>query len=171
MGQGASAAAEGSIALGQGSVASRANTVSVGNSQSSRQVTNVAAGTEGTDAANVNQVRSAATEAKSYTDSKFASWDTQIDQYREDMDRRFQTVDRHLDRQGAMTSAMVSMATNAAGVQSERGRVAVGAGFQSGERALSIGYARKIGDRASFSLGGAFSGDEKTAGVGFGVDL
>ncbi|MEB1610518.1 hypothetical protein FHT08_003588 [Xanthomonas campestris] len=171
IGQGASATAEGSVALGQGAVAERANTVSVGNAQSARQITRVAAGTEATDAANVDQVRSGVAEAKSYTDRRLADWSTQMDQYRDDMDRRFQTVDRRLDRQGAMTSAMVSMATNAAGVQSERGRIAVGAGFQSGERALSVGYAKKIGERASFSLGGAFSGDEKTAGVGFGVDL
>jgi len=34
-----------------------------------------------------------------------------------------------------------------------------------------VGYSKPIGDRASFSIGGAFSGDEKSAGVGFGIDL
>jgi hypothetical protein len=36
---------------------------------------------------------------------------------------------------------------------------------------LSVGYAKQIGERASFSIGGAFSDDEKSAGVGFGFDL
>jgi hypothetical protein len=47
----------------------------------------------------------------------------------------------------------------------------VGAGFQAGESALALGYGRRVGQRGSFSLGGAFSGSEKSAGVGFGVDL
>jgi len=70
-----------------------------------------------------------------------------------------------------MGSAMLNMAINAAGGTSERGRIAVGAGFQGGERALSVGYGRRVSQRVSFSLGGAFSGSEKSAGVGFGLDL
>ena len=66
---------------------------------------------------------------------------------------------------------MLNMAINAAGSQSPRGRIAMGAGFQGGEQALSVGYGRKLGKRGSFSLGGAFSSGEKSAGVGFGVDL
>ena len=48
-----------SVALGAGSVANRANTVSMGNVGSERQVTNVAAGTQDTDAVNVAQFNSA----------------------------------------------------------------------------------------------------------------
>jgi len=88
----------------------------------------------------------------------------------DDVDRRLHRQDRRIDRMGAMSAAMLNMAINAAGTQSERGRIAVGAGFQGGERSLSVGYGRRIG-RASFSLGGAFSGSERSAGVGFGVDL
>jgi hypothetical protein len=87
------------------------------------------------------------------------------------VDRRFSEQDRRLDRMGAMSSAMLNMAINAAGSRSPRGRVAVGAGWQNGENALSVGYSKPIGERASFSIGGAFSGDEKSAGVGFGIDL
>src|SRR5690606_15644432 len=65
LGQGASVTAEGAVALGQGSVADRANTVSVGSVGNERQVTNVAAGTADTDAANVAQVK----EARAYADS------------------------------------------------------------------------------------------------------
>ncbi|MEF3081994.1 ESPR-type extended signal peptide-containing protein [Luteimonas sp. SMYT11W] len=186
IGQGASVTAQGAVALGQGAVADRANTVSVGNATQQRQITNVAAGTQTTDAANVGQVRAGVTEAKAYadttatqavatskayTDQRLASWGDQFEVYRGDVERRFSDTERRIDKQGAMSAAMLNMATNAAGTQSPRGRVAVGAGFQSGEQALSIGYAKKVGERASFSLGGAFSGDEKSAGIGFGIDL
>src|SRR5690606_17754812 len=76
------------------------------------------------------------------------------------VDRRIDRQDRRIDRQGAMGAAMLNMAINAAGSHSPRGRVAVGAGFQGGERALSLGYGKRIGQRGSFSLGGAFSGSE-----------
>ena len=56
------------------------------------------------------------------------------------------------------------------GEQVHNGRIAVGAGFQGGKKGLSIGYGKRIG-RASFSLGSAFSGSERSAGVGLGLDL
>ncbi len=113
--------------------------------------------------------------ANAYTDSQIAKLvgldaGTINDRF-DTIDRRLNRQDRRIDRQGAMGSAMLNMAINAAGSQSPRGRVAVGAGFQGGEQALSIGYGRRVGQRASFSLGGAFSGSEKSAGVGFGIDL
>lgn len=106
-----------------------------------------------------------------YTDTRVGALQDEFDLFRGDVDRRFHDTDRRIGRMGAMTSAMTNMAMNAAGTQSPRGRVAVGAGFQDGEQALSIGYARKVGARGSFSLGGAFGGGEKSAGVGFGLDL
>ncbi len=59
MGNGASASADNSVALGAGSVADRANTVSVGSAGNERQITNVAAGTQSTDAVNLGQMDSA----------------------------------------------------------------------------------------------------------------
>ncbi|WP_193727254.1 YadA-like family protein [Burkholderia sp. BE17] len=52
--------ANGAVALGAGSQASRANTVSVGSAGSERQIVNVAAGTQGTDAVNMAQLHGAA---------------------------------------------------------------------------------------------------------------
>ncbi|HZZ11222.1 MAG TPA: hemagglutinin, partial [Paraburkholderia sp.] len=46
-----------SVALGGGAVADRDNTVSVGSANLQRQITNVANGTQGTDAVNLNQLR------------------------------------------------------------------------------------------------------------------
>jgi hypothetical protein len=109
--------------------------------------------------------------AKSYTDQKFAAWNDQFDQLRNDVEKRLAGTDRRIDRQGAMSSAMLNMAINAAGTQSERGRIAIGAGWQGGQSALSIGYGKRIGKSGSFSLGGAISRGEKSAGVGFGIDL
>ncbi|WP_166735275.1 YadA family autotransporter adhesin [Serratia fonticola] len=59
LGAGSSASGSRSVALGYGSVAERDNSVSVGSVGHERQVTNVAAGTARTDAANVGQVNDA----------------------------------------------------------------------------------------------------------------
>ncbi|MGU3779470.1 YadA-like family protein [Burkholderia metallica] len=53
--------ANGAVALGAGSKATRANTISVGSAGSERQIVNVAAGTQGTDAVNVAQLSGVAT--------------------------------------------------------------------------------------------------------------
>ncbi|MGO3128395.1 MAG: YadA-like family protein, partial [Luteimonas sp.] len=182
LGQGASVTAEGAVALGQGSVADRANTVSVGSAGNERQITNVAAGTQATDAANYGQVQTVAAEAKAYTDNtatqtlssanaytdqKFATWNDSFETFKGDVDRRFYDTDRRIDRQGAMGAAMLNMATSAAGIRTQN-RVGVGVGFQGGESALSVGYQRAMSDRATLTVGGAFSGDEKSVGVGAG---
>ena len=109
--------------------------------------------------------------AKSYADRKFDMLDDRFEALRDDVHDRLKNQDRRIDKMGAMNSAMMSMAINAANSRSERGRVGVGAGFQGSEKALSVGYSRQIGGRASFSLGGAFSGAESSAGIGFGIDL
>lgn len=69
IGAGSHATADDSVALGASSVADRASTVSVGSAGGERQITNVAAGTQGTDLVNVNQLNDAVTQSNSYTDS------------------------------------------------------------------------------------------------------
>ncbi|WP_428840255.1 YadA-like family protein [Burkholderia cenocepacia] len=59
IGRGATAQANQSVALGDGAMADRANTVSVGSAARQRQITNVAAGTQDTDAVNVSQLKGA----------------------------------------------------------------------------------------------------------------
>ncbi|EJE6497615.1 YadA-like family protein, partial [Salmonella enterica] len=150
------------------------------------RISNVQAGVAGTDAANVDQVRQGIAESRTYTDTKTqetlreskAYTDSRVDDMwrgvediAAQVDRRFHETDKRINRQSAMTAAMVQMATNAAGSRSERGRIGAGLGWSSGERALSIGYSRAIGERGSFSIGGALSGGESSAGVGFGFDL
>ena len=74
VGQGSSATAANSVALGQGSVADRANTVSVGGAGNTRQITNVAAGVQNTDAVNVGQmnasIENAITQSNTYVDNR-----------------------------------------------------------------------------------------------------
>src|SRR3546814_872860 len=60
VGYGAYAGAGNSVALGAGSIADRVNSVSVGDVGGERQITNVAAGTEDTDAVNLAQLNEAA---------------------------------------------------------------------------------------------------------------
>ena len=59
MGAGSQAIADNAVALGADSVADRANAVSVGSKGNERQITNVAEGTEDTDAVNVGQLKKA----------------------------------------------------------------------------------------------------------------
>ncbi|WP_309243947.1 YadA family autotransporter adhesin [Caballeronia sp. EK] len=78
MGANANASADNSVALGANSVADRANTVSVGSAGNERQITNVANGEQQTDAVNVRQLNLASAQAQSYTDSRIAGVQSQI---------------------------------------------------------------------------------------------
>ena len=153
------------------------------------RIANVADAVDATDAVNLGQMEagdaetlSAANEytdntatetltsANAYTDQRFAELtglSDDFEAFRGQVDQRFNQQDRRIDRQGAMSSAMLNMATSTAGIRT-RNRVGVGVGFQGGERALSVGYQRAVSDRAAVTIGGAFSGQEKSAGVGVG---
>jgi autotransporter adhesin len=170
LGAGSNAVAN-SVALGAGAVATEAGTVSVGNAGAESRVVHVADAVAATDAVNLRQMQAAQAatlnEARAYTDQRMQALSDQF----VELDARIDRQDTRIDRVGAMSSAMMSMSINAAQGRSDRGRLAAGAGWQNGENALSVGYARNIGDRVSISLGGAFSSDDTSAGIGFGIDL
>ncbi len=107
------------------------------------------------------------TASKSYTDSKFVAMQQNFDTFRNDVWTRLEQTDRRIDRNGAMQSAMSQMTASAAGVRTTN-RMAVGVGVQNGQAALSVGYQRAVGDKAAFTIGGAFSGNDSSAGVGYG---
>ena len=67
LGHNAKVTGEGGVALGSGSVANRANAVSVGRNDANRQIINVAAGTEDTDAVNVSQLKDVKAEAEKHS--------------------------------------------------------------------------------------------------------
>jgi autotransporter adhesin len=146
------------------------------------RLANVANGVAATDAANLGQVQAGdadtlatantytdntatetLTSANEYTDARFAAWGDQFS----GVEQRFQQQDRRIDRQGAMAGAYAGMATNTSGLGG-RNRIGVGVGAQGGEQALAVGYQRALGNRASVSLGGAFSGSEKSVSAGAG---
>ena len=167
VGDRAVASAANSVALGAGSVADRANSVSVGSVGAERQITHVADGTEATDAVNKGQLDRGMASANAYTDGRVQALDDSFEALRGDVDQRLRGMDRRIDRQGAMGTAMLTMATSAAGVRTDN-RVGVGVGFQGGESALSLGYQRAISERATLTVGGAFSGDDRSIGLGGG---
>lgn len=153
------------------------------------RIANVADAVEATDAVNLGQVEagdaqtlSAANEytdttatqtlttANAYTDTRFAELaglSDSFEAFRGDTDRRFHQQDRRIDKLAAMSGAYAGMAMNTAGLAG-RNRVGVGVGAQGGEQALAVGYQRAIGNRASVSIAGAFSGDEKSVSAGAG---
>jgi autotransporter adhesin len=129
VGSGASAAADNSVALGAGSVASRDNTVSVGSPGSERQITNVAAGTADTDAANVGQVNSGVQQAENwasnYTDQRIGALSSQIQQIG--------------NRANAGVAAAMAMAGLPQAYEPGKSMAAVAAGTFRSESSIAVG--------------------------------
>jgi len=129
VGSGASAAADNSVALGAGSVANRDDTVSVGSPGSERQITNVAAGTADTDAANVGQVNSGVQQAEnwaaSYTDQKLGALSSQIQQIG--------------NRANAGVAAAMAMAGLPQAYEPGKSMAAVAAGTFRSESSIAVG--------------------------------
>ncbi|MFA5323180.1 MAG: YadA-like family protein [Smithella sp.] len=168
-----SATGNNSIAIGGGSVASEENVVSVGNATTQRRITNVAAGTAGTDAVNKDQLDAAIAsvtsdtssleEAKAYTDDKIAVNNTS----------------------GALDPSATgadSVAVGSGAVASAANTVAVGSNAQAtGTNAIAIGRGATatgsvaVGTGASASNGGSAFGDNTTssgtnsAAIGYGA--
>jgi trimeric autotransporter adhesin len=162
IGANATASSNNSVALGANSVADRANSVSMGTSAAGgqRQVTNVAAGTQGTDAVNVNQMQqSVATGVKSangYTDT-----------LRNDVNAGFSLANNHINSVGAMSSAMSMMAGSAAAIADKDNRFAAGTGVYRNKTAIAVGFQKRFGNNMVLTLGGSTTGEESTGGAGF----
>ncbi len=146
-----SATGDNSVAIGNGSTADRDNEFSVGSEGNERIVSNVGAGVRPTDAVNVQQMNDRFEAERKYVDD------------------RFHSVDKRFDRMGAMSSAYAGMAINTAGLTGDN-RVGAGVGAQNGRTALAVGYQRILGEKknVSVSLGGAFSGSDKSVSAGAG---
>ena len=131
-----------------------------------KPISNVGDGVADTDAVNVGQVNAryeqAVSESKTYTDTRFNAM-------QDDFNQRFEAVDGRIDRMAALSGAYAGMAMNTAGL-SGKNRVGAGVGVQGGKTALAVGYQRIVGRRnnASVSIGGAFSGSEKSVSAGAG---
>ncbi|MDA3451446.1 YadA-like family protein, partial [Acinetobacter sp. AOR43_HL] len=159
--------AKNAVVLGNDSVSDRDNTVSVGAKGKERQIIHVADAVEDTDAVNYQQLKAAERSTNSYTNERVNALNSAFNDYRMETEQRFHKVDERFNRQGAMTAAMMNMASSAASVRGQN-RVGVGAGFQGQEQAVSIGYQRIINENTSLTIGGAFTKEESSGGVGVG---
>ncbi|WP_256858636.1 YadA-like family protein [Pseudomonas synxantha] len=158
-GNGAQATAQNSVALGANSVADRENSVSVGSAGGERQITNVAAGTRGTDAANIDQVSrgimNANINSKAYTDQRFA-----------DLKHNLKQQDDTLSAgiAGAMAMASLPRSSVAGGSMTS-----VAMGNYRGQSALAIGVSHvSENGRWSTNFMGTTSSQNDT-GVAVGV--
>ncbi|TLG90859.1 hypothetical protein FEM54_15720 [Pseudomonas edaphica] len=158
-GNGAQATAQNSVALGANSVADRENSVSVGSAGGERQITNVAAGTRGTDAANIDQVSrgimNANINSKAYTDQRFT-----------DLKRNLKQQDDTLSAgiAGAMAMASLPRSSVAGGSMTS-----VAMGNYRGQSALAIGVSHvSENGRWSTNFMGTTSSQNDT-GVAVGV--
>ena len=155
-GANAVASADNAVAVGAHSVADRANSVSVGSVGNERSITNVAEGTQATDAVNKAQL--------DRVDNKVAD----VQQGLGNVQNQVNQIDTKVNRVGAMSAAMSTMMASAAGLQTDN-RMAIGTGVYRGQAALAIGYQRKIGSRATVTIGGSTAGgSEYNVGVGAG---
>ncbi|WP_149135782.1 YadA family autotransporter adhesin [Cupriavidus campinensis] len=129
VGADAKASADNSVALGAGSVADRADTVSVGNADAERQIVNVAAGTQDTDAVNLGQMRSYASQGNSQT----------LNQANAYTNRQVGAVRRDAN---AGTASAMAMAGLPQAVKPGKGMAALGASAYSGESAVALGVSK-----------------------------
>jgi len=163
-GAGASASANNAVALGAGAVADREDTVSVGRAGGERQITNVAAGVQGTDAVNVSQLNERMADANAYTDGRMQDmWDNVND--------RFDHASRQANRGIAGAAALVQVTPYLpgksvlnAGMATYRGETALGVGVSrwsdNGRVNVNAGVSAARGDRPIFRVGvGVVLGD------------
>ncbi len=173
LGNGATVTSDTGVALGAASVADRAGmngttekysnvavtstagAVSVGSAGNERQITNVAGGTEDTDAVNVRQLDSAIAQTNQYFSNQFYNLRSEIDK-----------VDKDASAGSAASMAMASMPQS---VLPGKAMMTAGVGHYEGQSALAVGV-------SNFSENGRwvvnFNGSANTRGkVGAGVGV
>ncbi|VVA47985.1 Adhesin YadA precursor [Serratia ficaria] len=151
LGNGSKATGNNAVALGAGSEASRDNSVSVGAVGNERQVTNVARGTSGTDAVNVDQLHD--------VENGFTR---QIAGVRNDI--------QHLDnRLSAGVAAAMAMSSLPQPYQAGASMFSMGGASWSGESGVAMGVSA-ISENGKWVLKGAASSSSRgDVGAGVGV--
>ncbi|AEA63090.1 Putative membrane-anchored cell surface protein [Burkholderia gladioli BSR3] len=154
-----------SVALGQGSTdGGRSNVVSVGSSTQQRQITNVAAGTEGTDAVNLNQLNALSTSMS----QSFSGQQSQLNLLGSQLAQTQQAVQQtnQMARQGIAAATALTMLP-----QVEPGKtvnMAIGVARFAGESGMAFGASAHVTTNGILKLGIGVSGQNKTYGVGYG---
>ncbi|HHQ6628452.1 TPA: YadA family autotransporter adhesin, partial [Serratia fonticola] len=149
LGGASSASGSNSVALGYGSVADRNNSVSVGGVDNERQITNVAAGTSRTDAANVGQVNDA-----------FQSLGNSMNKKINDLDKKLT---------GGIASA-IAMSGIPQAYLPDSSLVGASASTYNGQSAISVGVS-KISENGKFIMKISGSGNTQSdfgAAIGVG---
>jgi len=124
LGDKANASAANSVAIGANSIANRANAVSVGQEGAERQIVNVAAGTSGTDAVNLNQMNSALSQQSTAFNQQISGLQNSIN-----------TVEKNAYAGVAAAMAMPNLTPSGPG----RTVVAAGGGYYKGSSAAAVG--------------------------------
>ncbi|WP_373285152.1 YadA family autotransporter adhesin [Silvimonas iriomotensis] len=166
LGAGASASADNSVALGAGSVADRAGTVSVGSAGNERIISNVAAGVQGTDAVNVEQLNQGVASANSYTDQQVGGVNQRVD----GVYRSLNDLDDSTRRGIAAAAALMNIVPYVPG----KTTMNAGTAIYRGRAAVAVGASR-WNDRGTVNVNGGVSsaGNNNTifrAGVGVVFD-
>ncbi|WP_297202371.1 YadA-like family protein, partial [uncultured Pluralibacter sp.] len=125
LGNNSSAKGKNTVALGTGSVADRDNSISVGAAGSERQITNVARGTRGTDAVNVDQLKQGIDMSNQYTDNKFGQLK--------------HMVNKQTNKLSAGIAGAMAMATLPQPYSPGASMMAMSGGSYKGQSALAIG--------------------------------
>ncbi len=114
-----------SVALGYNSVTDRDNSVSVGSVGNERQITNVAAGTQNTDAVNVGQLKDGVNNSYQYTNKKFNDLKNMVDDQK--------------DKLSAGVAGAMAMAGLPQPYQPGASMVGLAGGTYQGESAIALG--------------------------------
>lgn len=147
-----------SVAIGANSTdEGRSNVVSVGSSAQQRQITNVAAGTQGTDAVNLNQLNTLSTSVS----QSMQNQQTQINS----LGSALQQTDT-MARQGIAAATALTMLP-----QVEPGKVinvAVGVARFAGQSGMAFGASAHLTTNGILKLGVGVAGSNRTFGAGYG---
>ncbi|MBN3817158.1 hypothetical protein G3N57_11310, partial [Paraburkholderia sp. Se-20369] len=147
-----------SVAIGANSNdGGRSNVVSVGSDSQQRQITNVAAGTQGTDAVNLNQLNALSTTMSQSVQNQQAQINS--------LGSQLQQTDS-MARQGIAAATALTMMP-----QVEPGKtinVAVGVARFAGQSGMAFGASAHVSPNGILKLGIGVSGSNKTYGAGYG---
>ncbi|MDP5008241.1 MAG: YadA-like family protein [Glaciimonas sp.] len=96
-------------------------------------------------------------DANKYTDQKVAGKVSQSDfnEFKGDVDKRFDMTNKKIARVGAMSSAMAGMVGAIGAAPPNANRISAALGAYGGQTALSLGYAKRIGSNAAVLVGGS----------------
>ncbi|HGL4257454.1 YadA-like family protein [Burkholderia dolosa] len=145
-----------SVAIGANSTdGGRQNVVSVGSDTQQRQITNVAPGTQGTDAVNVNQL----TQVQTTLSSALSSQQTQINMLGSQLQQTDQMAKQGIAAVGAMASVP----------QLDRDAnfgMGVGTSTFLGQKAMAVNMQARLTENLKASINGGFSGTQKVIGAG-----